>query len=497
MGALAVFSADSLTAWRAVLARVREHPLMTVWFAVLAATATWVCLRVAELVASGAVDAGPLSTKPQTLLLVFFFIIMGKSVVDANARCTQNREMTLLLSQPLPVGAVLLGKLAFIALSNLTVLALCIALATAVHAALTPGLYVPPWLVAALIPLALLASVLGFLTSVVTSQPRFVARVAGVALLSQLVAALYISCDALGANPVLLLCASVLLLCAALACLPVAARLFLPAWNHEVSGAEGLLQRATRMGSGRVFRALTKRLDPATRELLRKEIVINISRKEVGGTLFTIVGVGVVLVYMRGRVGGGVPGSPLPPLVIPLLVCIGLYISAVLLHALLGLGSLGKEGRSFWILKHLPVESERVFRAKAGALMTLAPFALLSVAVPLPLLSGMSPLWVAFFILAWLALALACTAVGIWSGTVYPNFDEGTRGSPDVMTMYLVMMACLVLGAVLVGLPGLVMSRHELLGVLSMALSADWGALLLEHAISRSARNYEVMEVGV
>ncbi len=497
MGELAVFSADSLTAYRAVLARAREHPLMTAWFVVLAATATWIGLRVAELVASGAVDPGAIPIEAHTLLLVFFLILVGKSVVDTNARCTQNREMTMLLSQPLPIGEVLRGKLAYIALSNMTVLAMCVALATLVHATLTPTLYVPLWFVAALIPLTLLASVVGFVTSIVTSQPGLLRRVVGAALIGQLGAAIYLSYDALADRPHLLLSATLLLLLVALACLPPASRIFLAAWSHEVSGAEGYLQRATRGRSARVLRTLTGRLDPVTRELLRKEMVINISRKEVGGTLFTIVGVGAVLVYLRGRVELGGPASPLPSLGLPLLVCVGLYISTVLLHALLGLGSLGKEGRSFWVLKHLPVEGERVFGAKAGALLALTPLVLIFVAAPLPILSDMSLLWIAFFILAGLALALAYTAVGVWSGTVYPNFDEGTRGSPDVMTMYLVMMACLVLGAVMVGLPGLVMARSQMLGILCMALSADWGALFLVHAIARSARNYERIEVGV
>jgi hypothetical protein len=179
------------------------------------------------------------------------------------------------------------------------------------------------------------------------------------------------------------------------------------------------------------------------------------------------------------------------------LVCIGLYIAAVLQYAMLGLGSLGKEGGNFWILKHLPVNSERIFQAKAGALLAFTPVTVLAIAVPVPFLSGMGLGWVLFFVLAGLALAFAYTAVGIWSGTVYPNFDEGTRGAPDVMTMYLIMMACLVLGAIIVGVPGLVMKYDPLVGILSMALSADWAALFLVHAVRRSARNYDRMEAGV
>jgi hypothetical protein len=143
------------------------------------------------------------------------------------------------------------------------------------------------------------------------------------------------------------------------------------------------------------------------------------------------------------------------------------------------------------------VKSEKIFQAKAGALLAFTPVIVLAIAVPVPFVSGMGPGWVLFFVLAGLALAFAFTAVGIWSGTVYPNFDEGTRGAPDVMTMYLIMMACLVLGALIVGIPGLVMKYDTIVGILAMALSADWAALFLVHAVRRSARNYDRLEMGV
>jgi len=498
VAALTVFAADTLTAHRSVLARLAKHPALTAWFVVLLVAATWMGLRVAELVSSGGVDAGPMDIQPHTLLLVFFMIMTGKSVVDTNSRVTQNKEMMMILGQPVDIYSALWGKFAYIILSNLAVLAVVLGTATAVRAAFTPGLFFPPWFVACLVPLALLAAAMGFVLSILTSQPGLARRTVLVAAFSELAVALYFSFDLLKGAPEYLVPASMFLLAAGLACVPLASRLFLAAWNYEVSGSEGVVQRATRGGSGRLFSVMTRRMDPAARELLRKEMVINISRKEVGGTVFTIIGLAVVLVYLRGRAGEPGPvAGPFGDLVLPLLVCVGLYIAAVLQYAMLGLGSLGKEGKNFWILKHLPVRSERVFQAKAGALLVFTPVIVFAIALPLPIMAGMAAAWLAFFVLAALALALAFTAVGIWSGTVYPNFDEGTRGTPDVMTMYLIMMACLFLGALAVGLPGLVMYYDHLVGLLCMALSADWCALFLYHAIGRSARNYDALEVGV
>jgi hypothetical protein len=498
VAALTVFAADSLTAWRSLLARLRAHPAMTAWFIVLLLAATWMGLRMAELVASQGLAAGPLDLQPHTLLLVYFMIMMGKSVVDTNSRVTQNKEMMLILGQPVDVYSALWGKFAYIALGNLTVLSVALGTAAAVHAAFTPGLSVPPWFVECLVPLTMLATAMGFVFSILTSQPNLARRAVLVAVFSELAAALYFSFDRLKGTPDYLVPASMLLFAAALSCVPLASRLFLAAWNYEVSGTEGVVQRATRTGSGRLFSAISRWMEPGTRELFRKEMVINISRKEVGGTLFTIIGLAVVLVYLRGRMGAPAAlAAPLGRLVLPLLVCVGLYIASVLQFSMLGLSSLGKEGNNFWILKHLPVKSERVFEAKAGALLVFSPVVIFAIALPLPLMAGMGPEWLAFFVLAALALAFAFTAVGIWSGTVYPNFDEGTRGTPDVMTMYLIMMACLFLGTLIVGMPGLVMYYDHAIGLMCMALSADWCALFLYHAIRRSARNYDALEVGV
>jgi hypothetical protein len=498
MAALTVFAADSLTASRSLAARVRKHPAMTAWFILLMLSATWMGLRIAELVASQGLDPGGMAVQPHTLLLVYFMILMGKSVVDTNSRVTQNREMMLILGQPVDIYSALWGKFAYIVVGNLAVLSVALGTAAAVHAAFTPGLLVPPWFVGCLVPLTMLSTAMGFVFSIITSQPGLARRLLLIAAFSQLASALYLSFEYLKDSPDYLVPASMLLFAAALCCVPLASRFFLAAWNYEVSGSEGIVQKATRTGSGRLFRHMTRQMDPGTRELLRKEMVINISRKEVGGTIFTIIGLAVVLVYLRSRIGGQTAiSAPFLSIVLPLLVCVGLYIAAVLQYAMLGLSSLGKEGKNFWILKHLPVKSERIFQAKAGALLVFTPVIVIAIALPLPILAGMGPDWVLFFVLAALALAFAFTGVGIWSGTVYPNFDEGTRGTPDVMTMYLIMMVCLFFGGLIVGMPGLVMHYDRVVGVLCMALSADWCALFLYHAIKRSARNYDALEVGV
>jgi hypothetical protein len=497
MAAVTVFAADSLTGFRAMRTRIGRHPAMTAWFILLIMAATWMGLRITDVIISNGLG-GELAIRPETILLVYFLIIMGKSTLDTNQRVTQNKQMAMILSQPVGVYEALWGKFAYIVLGNLAVLSVILGTVTLGHALFTPRLPVPFWFISCFIPLTLLASAMGFSLSILTSQPVMWKRLAGIAIMAQLASALYLSFDNLGHDPGYLVPASMFIFAAALACMPVASRYFLTAWNYEVSGAEGLLQRAGRAGSGRIFASLTRWMEPSTRELFRKEMVINISRKEVGGTLFTILGLGVVLVYLRTRMGSQTAlATPFFSIVLPLLVCIGLYIAAVLQYAMMGLGSLGKEGQNFWILKHLPVKSERIFQAKAGALLAFTPVIVGAIAVPVPLLSGMGLDWVLFFVLAGLALAFAYTAVGIWSGTVYPNFDEGTRGSPDVMTMYLIMMACLVLGAIIVGVPGLVMRYDTIVGILAMALSADWAALFLVHAVRRSARNYDRLEAGV
>jgi hypothetical protein len=491
MAAFTVYTADSLTAYRSFLDRVARHPIMTAWFNMLMLTATWMGLKVTEFIASNDLNAGDFAVQPHTLLLVFFLILMGKSVVDTNGRATQNKEMLMILGQPVNIYEALWGKFAYIMMSNLALLALATGTFTAMRAIFSPELYVPFWFVGTLVPLTLLASAMGFSFSIITSQPTLMRRLVGTAVFSQLASALYISFDRLQGTPNYFIPVTMLLFAAALAVVPLTSRFFLDAWNAEVSGTE-----ATRRGSGVFFRAFTKRMAPDTRELLRKELVINISRKEVGGTVFTIIGLAVVLIYLKSRMGGTI-ATPFFNLVYPLLVCIGLYTAAVLQYAMLGLSSLGKEGKNFWILKHLPVKSEKIFAAKAGALLVFTPLIVLVIAIPLPLAANMGADWVLFFIIAALALAFGFTAIGLVTGTMFPNFDEGTRGTPDVMTMYLIMMACLVLGAAAVGIPGYVMGKDHVLGILAMAFSADMMAAGLLLSIKRSAKNYDKLEVGV
>jgi hypothetical protein len=181
----------------------------------------------------------------------------------------------------------------------------------------------------------------------------------------------------------------------------------------------------------------------------------------------------------------------------PAIISIGLYLAAVLQCALIGLGSIGKEGRRFWILRSMPVTGRKIFNAKAFAILSFSPITVAGVALPLPLILGYSWWWVLFFVLSAIALILTFTGIGLILGAFYPNFDESRGGMPDIMSMYLTMIMCLVFGAFMITIPGFNM-RSNVLGGLGMCIiMIEVGAIVLLAAIRIGAWHYERIEPAV
>ena len=89
------------------------------------------------------------------------------------------------------------------------------------------------------------------------------------------------------------------------------------------------------------------------------------------------------------------------------------------------------------------------------------------------------------------------TGFGVWFGAKYPNFDESNKGNPDIMTMYLFAMGCLILGMLFLFVPFyLMIKNYNILGILMMILVTDFAALFLYYTAERGGAKLDRLEYG-
>ena len=125
----------------------------------------------------------------------------------------------------------------------------------------------------------------------------------------------------------------------------------------------------------------------------------------------------------------------------------------------------------------------------------MLPFIILFVALPIPLLTGLAPISLLFSVLGAVTMCATCVGLGIWFGARFPNFDEASGNSPDVMTMYTMMMLCLFLTCVLL-IPQLAVAYvDKLLAIFILVLSLDISLFILVMGTRGAAKAFGRMEV--
>ena len=112
------------------------------------------------------------------------------------------------------------------------------------------------------------------------------------------------------------------------------------------------------------------------------------------------------------------------------------------------------------------------------SILVMLPFIVVFVALPVPIIAGLPPISYLFSVLGAVTMFMLALGIGIWHGALYPNYHEGASYSPDIMTMYIVMMLCLFSSAVLLLPPLAIALSDKVLGFLVLVFSLDMACLI-------------------
>lgn len=88
------------------------------------------------------------------------------------------------------------------------------------------------------------------------------------------------------------------------------------------------------------------------------------------------------------------------------------------------------------------------------------------------------------------------SGIGVWAAAKFPNFNESTKGAPDIITMYSMIMLTLILSVIFLGVPSALLEIDRVLAVLSVILATDLSALLMMGMFKKSSTILENMELN-
>jgi len=466
-----MYAADVLASYRAVRQRIGKHPLYVVWFIFLdLAVFGGVVWFVALVINSGEAVQYPLEVAD--LLFLMFMAFLGKSLLDYYHLLIERPASVFLFSQPLSRHTIVASKLLTVSVYNLALLALGLGIITG-FTFLHPGLYfvIPPYLVADAIILMLLASSIGLMYSVVSSLGSWPRKIAATIMYSPMVSLVWLFTLQLRWEGWQLTQALFIVWVLSLIAVPLSSHLILEAWNTMTSSRSKLHRRLSRERRPSWLRRLVSK---EAYPVYEKELKTLLRKREGVGNAITLAGFVIFAFYFYSEVDQYLELPAFAIAALPILVVgLSLFLAVVLLALIPALGAISKDGRSTWVLKSMPVRTKHIIEGKLASISVMLPFIIVFVALPVPMLAGLPPISYLFSAMGAAVMFLLAAGIGIWLGAKYPNFTESISYSPDVMTMYIVMMLALFVSAFLLLPPLAIAFADKFLGFLILILALD------------------------
>lgn len=493
-----IFAADALSGYRIFKRRITKHPIYTVWSVSLTLIIFGAIVRLIAYIVNTETDAIEFPMQLNDILFLFFMALMGKSMLDTYHTLIEREASVFLLVQPFNERRIVLGKMLTVTLFNLALLAFGLGLITALTFAHSQMYFViPPYIVADMVVLTVLASSVGFTFAVLSGLSSWRRKIVGGILFSPLMSAIWLFLMQLRLDGWQLTGSLGIVYMASLMGMPISSQLLLESWNTMTS-SRAVAHPLRRAAKGTIFSASVKKyFGPQVASVFEKEFRTLMRKREGAGNAITLIGFLVFAVYFYDQLDGYIelPGFAweLLPIVV---VAISLYLAVVLLGLVPALGLISKDGKSTWIMKVAPVSEDQIITGKVLSLMVMLPFIIAVVAIPVPLLAGLSPISFLFSALGAIAMFVSGVGFGVWLGAKYPNFDEATGYAPDVMTMYTVMLVSLIF-YIIVLIPPVILAFHDrFMGLMALIFVMDMCFLILVMGMRGASKSLRKLDVA-
>lgn len=487
---LTLFAHDIMQSYRSMKERMIEHPVMTAWFIILLLAGFGTTLFMIEYASQ--IENPLLEPSRGDILFSLFFLIFAKASAETVESTLRNKGLKHLFYSPIDVRKVLFCRIMRVFWYNLLLVAISMSIVSFLVPLFSLNLPLDLYFLPHLYMMLLSAPVLGFTMGVISQIKSIPKKIISLFIYGQSISILWWATHT-ALSPEMLFLLPALITLVSFSALLIYPKLFIESWKHGVTSSSSSSFRFHEAGD-----FLPKILPDGVRVVAEKEILDRWRRRQSPTTIAIIASIGAGLYFFYYQLGASPElGLGLGKFLYPTLIGMALYLAVVLQIVFPSLTLFGREGRNLWSLKTVPVTSRDVASGKILGILIYSPLILLAIAVPLPLILGYPIEFLLFAVTAGLAMIFAFSGIGIWSAARFPNFDESSSGAPDIITMYTVLIICLVMALLLIGYPLVVLQMDHVLGVLIMIFSADIAALILIILIGRAGKLYEKMELDI
>ncbi len=487
---LVMFSKEVLGSYRATSKRVFQHPIMTAWFIILLMVGFSTVLIMAEYVSTLEIDF--LLIERGDILFVIFFFFMGKASSETMDGCYRNNRLKHLFTSPVKVSDIRNMVFLKILWYNLLLLAISVSLVTGLYHLLRIDLYIDGFFFLHLYLLVIAALLVGFNMATLSNINKKIPKYISMGIYAQSISLIWLITH--GNHHYLFVSLFlVILITLSLLVYLSPSSVFMDAWIKSISGSKTYSTRSFR--PMKFFRRCSKK--PFCR-IAEKEMLERWRRKETTAVLgiAAFISMGLVLLYYQL---GPEPdlGLGLEEYFYPIFIGMSVFLAVSLQILIPSLTLFSREGRRMWAIKTLPVASEDVVYGKLLSLLIFTPIIPVFIVTPLMVLLDYPFAYLLFVLISSVILIFLSSGIGIWAAARFPNFDDSVDGAPDVMTMYIVLMMCLIISSLFVVIPFFFLTTDHVLGVLFVILSADIAALSTFLLCSRATQLYESMQLDM
>ena len=488
-----IFKSDILTSYRVLKARIKAHPIMTIFFIFIAIAFSRITVSLGLFLDNMDMGEEPIYIERWVFSIIFFSFIFGKVALYTYRKVLKEREMLTLFSQPINMQQITIGKF----LANIVyILALL----------LTGIALIYGWLIYSLGPIGIPLDILVegvlltlFALSIGYTMPIFLQlkpqskRIINLGSTIILIGAVSIPLRFVARNALFFGILSIVTMIAFFQIF-YASRFLLQAWSAQRSKPLGYLASDTR---DRLL-ADTVGKPIITREawlITKKELISLIREKDaivtlVAAVFLTIASLGIYFYYGPE----GVAASSMGKYLYPSILAAFLFLGTLMISALIGLAMISVEGRAFYIIKSMPVSNLDVLKGKSLALMIIGFPIIIPMSILLPVVANFPTMVIVFYIILAIVLMISFTGIGIWGGSRFPNFDPTTRNMPDLISQFFIMWIC-ILDMILIGvLPAFLMTVNYLFGVVAILVALGWAITIFIWSLDRGEVGYN--EIG-
>jgi len=460
---------------------------MTLWFIFLMFGGFWLILSMVEFLAD--LDELLLNPSQGNVLFSIFFFFSAKSATETLEGVLRDKSQKYYFSSPLDSDSVFYSKLLRVLFYNLLLFGIAMSVVLFVVKIGNIELPIDLHFLTMLYLLMVLAPLVGFNISVLSHvKNRWLKKV------NLVVAGQMITFTAMilhsGASSLYQLGYTVLLL---LGSLLIAVFSSAPVYEEVWTSTS---QNTESSSLHRKSLKLPKFISKSTRLMTEAEFKRRWRRKQVPSSILVVTTMGIGLLFIYLSLGPQPDlGLGLGKYFYPSLIAMTAFLAAVIHTLIPSLNLFGRDGARLWSLYTLPCETKDLASGKALAVILTSPIIVLTIALPLPVILDYPLSFVLFSIFSSFVFIFLMSGIGLWAAARFPNFNESTRGAPDIITMYSMIMLALIFSVIFLAFPFTLIEIDRILGVLSVIFAADISALLMIAMYKRSSTILENMEL--